>query len=643
MLFLLAFLLHPLFAAAKPELPDLPCSDIPSMLLIMQGGHYAQPDFPETVKRSGRKYVELLDSSRSLFLAAEADAFAGAVAEVVMTSRKGDCAPLEKAAQVVIDRSAADLRTVRDMLQGDFQIDPNARLVLEPDKVGWPATEAERQERLRALVAYQVANRQDAGLDVDTAKQKVIHSFELAARRVAERRAPSELPALYVEAFAEALDPHSAFFTAEDLEDFRISTQLSLEGIGASLVSEDGFTKVQSIVPGGPADRDGTLQPGDYITSVAEAGAEPTDIIDMDLQEVVQLIRGAKGTEVTLGILRKGKTTRSFELTLTRDKIDLEDQAASLDVREVPAGGGTLKIGVLDLPSFYGGERGGRSSSRDVAKLLDQAREQGVQGIVLDLSRNGGGLLDEAVDIAGLFFRKGAVVATRDAGGDVEVLDDRDPGIAWSGPLVVLTSPLSASGAEILAGALRDYHRGIIVGMDEHTFGKGTVQQLLPLPDGVGAIKLTTGMFFLPSGRSTQLVGVDSDIVLPSLLDGDRIAEAALDGALPPGEIAPFRSSTVHGTGASAWTPVDEALVARLRSASAERVAADPLFRRIEEQRGHLDDDEPVVTLAELRKEREAAEDGEEVDWDDAHDAFVDEGVRIMADWVGAPGAGGAP
>jgi len=392
--------------------------------------------------------------------------------------------------------------------------------------------------------------------------------------------------------------------------------KLSLVGIGASLQSDDGYCKIREIVPGGPAARSGELKVGDRIVGVAQENGEFTDLVDMPLPQAVEMIRGQKGTTVRLTIIpatAANDATRKT-ISLVRDEIRLEDQRAKARIVDLPGEkGGTRRIGVIDLPGFYGGERGGSapSATKDVACLLKKLKQEKVTGIVLDIRRNGGGSLDEAINLTGLFIPAGPVVQVRGPNGRIEVGTDDDGATFYDGPLVVLTSRLSASASEILAGALQDYGRAVIVG-DPSTFGKGTVQTIMPLDqimqheglmpaEDPGALKTTISKFYRPSGKSTQIEGVKSDIVLPSLTDLPEISEKEMQNPL-------------------AWDTVPPAIfanddrvspyLATLRAGSAERVAKDPDFIALQKDREEFGKKRETksISLNESERRREKAE-----------------------------------
>ncbi|HVV71519.1 MAG TPA: carboxy terminal-processing peptidase, partial [Verrucomicrobiae bacterium] len=355
---------------------------------------------------------------------------------------------------------------------------------------------------------------------------------------------------IYLTSLAHVFDPHSDYFGHSQLDSFAITMNLSLFGIGAELMSEDGYCTIHRILPNGPAEKSKKINVNDRIIAVGQSNQPPVDVMDMSLNKAVQLIRGPKGTEVRLTIIPAGADSSARKLvTLVRDEIKLEDQEAKAKIIEVPSTrGGQARLGVIDLPSFYASfdpsntreKAEPKSTTADVARLLTKLKAENVSGVILDLRRNGGGSLEEAIRLTGLFIKDGPVVQVRDYDGTVQEDDDTDPSVLYDGPLIVLTSRFSASASEILAGALQDYGRALIVG-DSSTHGKGTVQSVQPLrirgsslvTNDPGALKLTIKKFYRPSGASTQLKGVVPDIVLPSLFNESKeIGESALENPL---------------------------------------------------------------------------------------------------------------
>ena len=582
-----------------PQGEHLTCDELPRLMgtFLQNHVHYRALTL-ELKERVADSHVRALDPSRTLLLESDAQQLREATGGVFAALSRQDCTLLDSMHQMTIRKYRELEAFVRDYVsRKDYQIDKTASLLLDPDKRGFPKTAAERDELNRKMVHFQMSNYVAGGMPLAEAKQKLIHRYELATRR-AEEMKPDDIYGRFLEAFASSLDPHSSYLSQDSLEDFKIHMGLSLEGIGAVLSSRDGYTVVEEVVPGGAADLAGTLKPKDKIIAVGQESGEMVDVIDMDLRDVVHMIRGKKGSAVRLAVLRQGATTERVSIRLVRDKINLEEQAAKLRFVQVESAGKSYKLAVLDLPSFYGDkDPGSRQATDDVARLLAQVKAEKPDGMLLDLSRNGGGLLEYAVRITGYFLTKGGVVAVGDSDDHSQVLEDPDDSIQFSGPLVVLTSRVTASAAEILAGAMKDYHRALIVG-DEHTFGKGSVQTVAPLPPGLGALKLTTALFFRPGGESTQQVGVPSDIVLPSLTDIDDLGEKAQPYSLPAQSIHAFLGDgkpKVRG-----FDPVQGDTVALLAQRSKERVAADQKFAEVEKQVAKQRENEGVVKVADL-------------------------------------------
>ena len=397
---------------------------------------------------------------------------------------------------------------------------------------------------------------------------------------------------IYLTALARVYDPHTDYLGRGELDNFSIAMSLSLFGIGAVLRSEDGFCKIQELMAAGPAARSGKLRPNDKIVAVAQAEGEYVDVVDMKLRKVVDLIRGPKGTRVRLRVNPSDAADPSVrkEVDLVRDEIKLEDQEAKARLIEVPDADGKIqKVGLIDLPSFYASfavgsqhreDSEGKSTTSDVARLLKRLVKEGVSGVILDLRRNGGGSLEEAINLTGLFIKKGPVVQVRNADDSVEVDEDTDPRVQYDGPMMVLTSRFSASASEILAGALQDYGRAIVVG-DISTHGKGTVQSVLQLgrllrtTNNLGAVKLTIRKFYRASGDSTQLKGVIPDVVLPSVNNVADLGESQLENALPFDTIKPASYDKLNRV-----TPV----LADLRARSEKRLATDKDFAFVREE-----------------------------------------------------------
>lgn len=396
----------------------------------------------------------------------------------------------------------------------------------------------------------------------------------------------------FMNAFTETYDPHTQYMSPRNSENFNINMSLQLEGIGAVLQTDDEYTKVMRVMPGSPADKSRQLKAGDRIMAVAQESGDFVDILGWRIDEVVELIRGAKGTTVRLQIQPAAGDGAIKEISLVRNTIELEDQAASKKVLEYKRNGVTRRIGVIKLPTFYADFKGMqsgdpeyRSTTRDVRRLINELKQERIQGIILDLRNNGGGSLPEVNDLVGEFITTGPTVQVRDARGRTETLGDGNPDLSYSGPLVVVINRLSASAAEIFAGAIQDYGRGLVVGST--SFGKGTVQSLRDL--GHGQLKITEAKFYRISGASTQNKGVEPDVHFPELFDPKEIGESALDGALPWDTIRASRYQQLNQ-----WS----GKLKGLELASKTRQARNPDIRYLTEQQKLLADIKEVKTTS---------------------------------------------
>ncbi len=635
---------------------DLTCSQLPQLMEAFEAKHYAiKSTTPEIRQHTVDQMIKRLDPSKTLLYESDLEKLKELLTDLFTRVEKGDCTSLLPVYDLLVERARENEAIVKKILGPDFRLDMKMVLNVNIDKRPYPKTMAEKQGLLKKIVQFQIENSLLAGIDLETAKSKQIHRYELQTKRVVEQN-PEQLITTAAEAFAVALDPHTSYLPPKNLEDLQIQMKLSLEGIGALLSSDTGFTIIEELIPGGGAEKTGLLKPKDKIIAVAQEGELPVDVIDMDLRDVISMIRGKKGTRVTLTILRQADRQERFNVTIMRDKIDVKEQEAKITYQTRKVNGRQYRFGVIDLPSFYGGEKGGKSCYEDVKKLLAEAKKQKVDGIMLNLSRNGGGLLEEAVRLAGLFIGNGGIVAVKDSQGLVTILangsaapgkeDDKrsitaapaeDPRSLYMGPLVVLTSRLSASASEIVAGALQDYHRAVIVGAD-HTYGKGSVQSLLTLPFELGAMKVTTALYFLPGGKSTQKTGVVADVKLPGWFVLEDIGEAKMDYPLPAQAIAPFIDEKVSA--APPWKPVDQSLIAKLASRSQDRVAKDANFAKIIKDNKEAAEKKGIIRLDDLRKaqKEEGADIDEETPSEERQKAkeqyapFVNESVNVLLD-----------
>ncbi len=565
---------------------------------------------PELRERAIDAYIERIDPGKSLYRSDEVKRLHNRMVGVFFAVQNGECQILDDIQVDLANRYARMEKDVRDFVGNpNYALDTDVRLILDPEKRGHPQDEAARLDLVHRLVHFQISNYLSGDMDLAQAKERLIHRYELFTKQAREVKA-RDTYAEFLNAFAGALDPHSTYYTPEAVEDFEIQMSLSLDGIGVALSSKDGYSVVERVIPGGATDKLAVLEPGDKIIAVGQQGESQVDIIDMPLRDVVAMIRGKRGSKVRLTVLRQSDETKRFDVEIERDAVTIEDAAATLEFQDVIVGGKKKKLAVLDLPTFYGDQDPSkRQSGRDVRDLLRQVREAKADGLLLDLSRNGGGKLESSVEIAGLFIRQGGVVAVKDVYSDVQVLADQDADIAYSGPLVILTSRITASASEIVAGAMKDYGRAVIVG-DDHTFGKGTVQSFVHQPGRLGAIKVTTALFFRPGGASTQHDGVAADVVLPSIFATDDLGERYTPYSLKTQVIPPFLGTLgrVASVPRPDWKPIDSNLLGELQRRSAARIVTNEEFTKINEKLAKRAQEDDVIHLSEFIKEREEEE-----------------------------------
>ncbi len=565
------------------------------------------------------QYIKRLDSAKLYLRASDVSEIKAKGKGLFKALENDNCSALTSAYDTLVKRVEERVEFAKKTLAAkDFKFDPTTSITLDPDKRKYATTVADQNAYQKKYLQFQLSNQLATGLKQEEAIAQVLRTYDRGLKRIKETDQEQRF-ADYLDAFGRGLDPHTSYFSKDALEDFEVQMSLSLEGIGASLSSQDGFTIVEQLIDGGSAKASGIVQPQDKIVAVGQIKADGTEeqfenVVEMDLREVVRRIRGPKGTKVRLQLLRQ-KTDGSKErltVTLARDKIKLEEDAAQLSMQTREIDGKQVQLAVVNLPSFYSdGRRGGRSAATDMKKIIAEAREKGAKAMVVDFSMNGGGSLDDAVKIAGLFFKTGNVVkqsSNRDPEGPALTLADRDLAVDWAGPLVVLTSRISASASEIVAGTLKDYKRAVVVGGD-HTFGKGSVQSVQELPPGLGAVKTTVGYFFTPSGYSTQWRGVTGDIVFPSPFSTDEIGEKSLDYSLQPKQIAEFVSKEAKGTGPDAWMEVLDADVKTLRTRANARVLKNPEFIKITGEIKKAKERGKVIKLSESLKESKERKD----------------------------------
>jgi carboxyl-terminal processing protease len=584
---------------------------------LLEEGHYTRQKLNEDVSRKFlQTYLEMLDFSHLFFTQKDVDELnakygSSMAGDVLLGNLKPGYEIYALYSKRVDDRVAK----IKELLKQPVDFKSNATVELSRQKSPWPKNEAEADQLWRGRVTNELLQEHLSEHPIEPPAQLVARRYERLARNVHEEDKDEQMK-LYLDALAQTYDPHSEYLSKADMKNFSINMGLSLVGIGAMLRTEDGYAKIESLVPGGPAQVDGRLKVGDRISAVAQGPADYVDVREMRLDKVVEMIRGKKGTHVRLLVIPSDATdpSRRKNVELVRDEIKLKDQEARADIIiRKDENGDPIKLGWLTLPSFYADmDKHQKSTTRDVLALLKRLKKENIAGLVIDLRRNGGGSLEEALSLTGLFLKSGPIVQTKDYNGSIRVSANPDPGIAYSGPMVVLTSRQSASASEIFAAALQDYGRAVVVG-DKNTFGKGTVQTILPIgrfasllgshSDEDGALKLTIQKFYRVAGGSTQLHGVASDIVLPSLSDLPEFGEGALKNALPYDEVTKARYTK--------WSDTHSLFIDQLRRRSEERVKNDPEFHYVMEDTDRLRHklDENRISLNEDQRKKELQDD----------------------------------
>ncbi len=600
--------------AAQPALAKTDSEQIGvSVGRLLEEGHYTHhPLNDEISKKLLTGYLELLDFSHLFFTQKDIDIFTKKYATALDDDiLLGNLKPAHEIFAVFQKRVEDRVAKIKELVKQPVNFKTDETILLSRQKAPWPKDEAEADDLWRKRIEGELLQENLSEHPIEPGPKLVERRYDRMLRTVHDEDAEEQVK-LFLDALAQSYDPHSEYLSQADLKNFSINMGLSLVGIGAMLRSEDGYAKIESLVPGGPAQTSGKVKVGDRITAVAQGAKDFNDVRDMRLDKVVEQIRGKKGTKVRLLVIPASAADPSQRKTieLVRDEIKLKDQEARADIIiKKDRNGDPVKLGWLTLPSFYADMEGHKkSTTRDVLALLKRLKKEKIGGLVIDLRRNGGGSLEEAISLTGLFFKSGPVVQTKGSNDRVVISTDPDSDIAYDGPLVVLTSRQSASASEIFAAALQDYGRAVIVG-DKSTFGKGTVQTILEIgrftsllgsrSQEDGALKLTIQKFYRVAGGSTQLHGVASDIVLPTLTDLPEFGEGALKNALPYDEV-PVAKFTK-------WSDAHQLFIAELKARSAVRVAADPEFHYVMEDlerlRRKLDDNRMTLNEDVRRKE----------------------------------------
>ncbi|GIW88833.1 MAG: tail-specific protease [Isosphaeraceae bacterium] len=614
--------------AVKESLLDQATAQIVAALL--ERNHLAKPKIDDEVsKRWIRNYFEALDPLKYYFLKADIDEFMVEETRLDDLIQTGDLSFAKKVFARLLERADERYADALEILKQvpDFTIDES--IIDDPKRLDWAETAEEARDRLRKLIKLELLQKKLEGEDLEKAmnqlrirykdRNRYFHQFDM-----------TDLLEVYLTAMTSAVDPHSAYWGPKTHEDLMgLGIQLSLEGIGASLMTEDGYPVVKEVVPGGAADKDGRLQEEDRIVGIIKEDGTREDFVEKKLNDVVRKIRGPKGTKVKL-IVRPAGSNEERIYELTREKIELQDEHAQAKVIEVPTDlrDQPVKVGVIQIPGFYGdmlaverGDPNAVSLTKDVRRMLDDFKKEGVEAVLLDVRGNPGGLLLEAQTLSGLFIDQGPIVQVREAN-NRRHLDDDDAGTAWDGPVVVAIDKGSASAAEILAGVIKDYGRGLIVG-DSSTYGKGTVQSIIPLNEQIsrgnklpnlGALKLTIQQFYRPNGESTQIEGVKSDIHIPSARDHADFGEGRNDSAVGFDKVA----ALAHDM----YNRVPPQLVAKLIERSEARRKEDPKFR---------EDEEFIARLIERKKRHEISLNEQKFREESRRDEQADEESKAKA------------
>jgi carboxyl-terminal processing protease len=542
------------------------------------------------------KFIDGLDGQRSYFLASDIAEFESHRLRFDDMIRTGDIEPAYLIFARYQQRNRERVQHALALLDREPDFALNESFEFDRESAPWAKDSAELDELWRKRVKNDAISLLLTNKSWAEARDVLRTRYERVLKR-ADQVKPEEVFELFLNAYARTFDPHSSYFSPRNSEEYKIQMSLNYEGIGASLQLVDEYVTIMNLIEGGPAAAAGTLKINDRITAVGQGrDGSMTDVVGWRIDDVVQLIRGKGGTPVRLQILPAGAAPGSPEKTVEfmRGKVTLEAQAAKKELKTFRRGEREYKVGVINVPGFYSdydaqraGEKDYRSTTRDVRKLIDELKKEGVDSIVMDLRGNGGGFLPEAQSLTGLFIDRGPVVQVQFSGGDKEVLDDDQSGVAYDGPLVVLIDRFSASASEIFAGAIQDYGRGVVVG--QRSFGKGTVQNLVPLSRWSarpinGQLTVTIGKFYRVTGESTQHRGVEPDVTLASPISLADIGESSLDDALPwdriqaagfgqPGQLAPSIAKLVTEENARQrrdpdyrWWLADIAAVEKLRS-----------------------------------------------------------------------------
>lgn len=611
-------------AAAKDERSMAPTHDQAQAALWVQRFltrlHYKPVELDDAMSaKIFKRYLESLDGEHWFLLQADVDDFVHYESTLDDAIFEQDLRPPFTIFERYQQRVAERIEHAQQLIAGDFDFTVDERFSFERKDANWAADTEELDDLWRKRVKNDVLRLKLAGKELPAIRKTLSKRYRDLQIRINDLDS-EDVFQIFLNAYSTAIDPHTNYMSPRASENFQMQMRLSLEGIGALLRRDGDYTLIQSLVPGGPAQKGGELKAGDRILAIGQGKEKGplVDVIGWRTDDVVDLIRGKRNTWVRLDVLpaEAGADGKSHLVSILRDEVKLEEQAANKRVIEVSEDGLTRKIGVIELPTFYldfagraSGKSDYRSSTRDVKRLLSELQADKVDGVVIDLRGNGGGSLAEATELTGLFIDKGPVVQVRNSQGRVEVESDPNPGVVYDGPLLVMVNRGSASASEIFAGAIQDYGRGLIIG--ERTFGKGTVQQLVDLDHmasfdepRLGQLKMTMAQFFRVSGGSTQHKGVVPDIAFPSsILEGEDFGESSYENALPWTSIAPAKFTASNRL--KDWVPI-------LDERFQKRAIKDPEYRflidDLERFKKHKADRTVSLLLSERKRERDEQE-----------------------------------
>ncbi len=581
---------------------------------LLESAHFSKRNLDDAVSKQFLKnYLERLDYNHLFFTQKDVDNFSAKYATSLDDEiGSGNTKPALEIFDVFKKRVEDRVAKATELLKEKYDFSSTRTVELRRDKAPWPKDTADADRIWKDRIEGEMLDRTLTKDSIDSPVKVITKRYDQLLRNLREQT-QEEIVSTFLTVLAETYDPHSEYMSRSQLDSFNINMRLSLVGIGAVLASDEGYAKIRELVVGGPAFKDGRLKVGDRVSAVAQGDSEFVETVDMRLDKVVEMIRGKKDTIVRLKVIPANSTDPSERklIEIKRSEVKLTEQEAKAEIVERPMPDGSVqRIGWIVLPSFYADMERSRkadskSTTKDVLILLERLKKEKIDGLVMDLRRNGGGSLEEAVNLTGLFIKSGYVVVARGTDGRSSNLRDTDPSIAYDGPMVVLANKLSASASEIFAAALQDYNRAVVVG-DSSTFGKGTVQtmldigNLIPMSTGAGALKLTIQKFYRVSGGSTQLRGVISDIKLPSLWDQSDIGESSLKG--------PLGYDTIDSV---SYDKVEKPLfISELKQKSAARITTDQEFKWIMEDADRIKKRiaENRISLSEKARKSEADE-----------------------------------